>query len=201
MTATGPEDMIQVEQKLIKEARDLMGRLPADQLDCLIVDQMGKNISGTGMDTNLIGRAMFPDMYPLPDGCPSIMRIFVRGLTPESDGNASGIGFADVATQRLIDSIDRHSTMMNAFTANTPHGMKIPVAFDTDRDALAWVLNTLGLTVPQESRTVRIHTTLHIDEVLVSEALLPEVRENPSLEIVGEAEEMGFGGDGNLTSF
>jgi hypothetical protein len=201
VTATGPEDLIQVEQKLIREARDLMGRLPVDELDCLIVDQMGKNISGTGMDTNLIGRAMFPDLYPLPDGCPSIMRIFVRGLTPESDGNASGIGFADVATQRLVDSIDRHSTMMNAFTANTPHGMKIPVAFDTDRDGLAWVLNTLGLTEPQDSRTVRIHTTLHIDEVLVSEALLPEVRENPALEIVGDVGDMAFDADGNLTTF
>jgi hypothetical protein len=201
VTAVGPDDLIQVEQKLIGEARSLMGRLPVDELDCLIVDQMGKNISGTGMDTNLIGRAMFPDLYPLPPGCPSIMRIFVRGLTPESDGNASGIGFADVATQRLIDSIDRHSTMMNAFTANTPHGMKTPVAFDTDRDALAWVLNTLGLTEPEDSRTVRIHTTLHIDEVLVSEALLPEVRENPSLEIIGEPSEMAFDATGDLLSF
>jgi hypothetical protein len=201
VTAVAPDELIQTEQKLIREARDLMGRLPTDELDCLIVDQMGKNISGTGMDTNLIGRAMFPDLYPLPDGCPSIMRIFVRGLTPESDGNASGIGFADVATQWLIDGIDRHSTMMNAFTANTPHGMKTPVAFDTDREALAWVLNTLGLTPPEESRTVRIHTTLHIDEVLVSEALLPEVAENPSLEIVGDAAEMAFGGDGNLLDF
>jgi len=201
VTAVGPDELIQTEQKLIVEARNLMGRLPADELDCLIVDQMGKNISGTGMDTNLIGRAMFPDLYPLPDGCPSIMRIFVRGLTPESDGNASGIGFADVATQRLVDSIDRHSTMMNAFTANTPHGMKTPVAFDTDRNALAWVLNTVGLTPPEASRTVRIHTTLHIDEVLVSEALLPEVAENPSLEIVGDRAEMAFDADGNLLDF
>ncbi|MDA1192496.1 MAG: lactate racemase domain-containing protein [Candidatus Poribacteria bacterium] len=194
------DNIIEVEQELIIEARKLMGRLPVMDLDCLIVDYMGKNISGTGMDTNIIGRAMFPDLYPLPAGVPSIMRIFVRDMTEESYGNASGIGFADVTTTRLVNGIDRHATMMNAYTANTPHGMKKPIDFETDKEALEWLLNTLGLTPPEHSRTIQIHSTLHLKEVLVSEALVDEVKGRDDIELLGGLEPMKFNADGNLVN-
>ncbi|GIX05707.1 MAG: hypothetical protein KatS3mg115_0110 [Candidatus Poribacteria bacterium] len=198
LVAVRPEELIPTEKKLLSEARTLMGRLPFDELDCLIVDLMGKDISGTGMDMNVIGREMFPGLYPLPEGAPRIMRIFVRDLSPLSYGNAAGIGFADVTTTRLVQKIDKHATMMNTFTSLTPHGMRIPVWFDTDREALAMILSTLGLTPPERSRTVRIRSTLHLTEMLVSEALLPEVQRHPRLKVAGQLEEIVFDENGNL---
>lgn len=194
-----PEEIETTEPKLLEEARALMAKLPFDRLDLLIVDEMGKNISGTGMDTNIIGR-LYQDNMPEPES-PKILRIFVRDLTELSQGNAAGIGFADVTTTRLVKSIDRVSTYMNAFTAGTPMKMRTPLHFDSDREALAWVLHTIGLTPPERSRTVRIFTTLHLDEVLISEALLDEAKKRPDLEILTEPEEMAFDAEGNLTPF
>jgi hypothetical protein len=194
-----PDEIETTEPKLLEEARGLMARLPFDRLDLLIVDEMGKNISGTGMDTNIIGR-LYQDNMPEPES-PKILRIFVRDLTEMSGGNAAGIGFADVTTTRLVRSIDRASTYMNAFTAGTPIKMRTPLHFDTDREALAWVLNTIGLTPSDRSRTVRIFTTLHLDEVLISEVLLDEAKERPDLEILNEPEEMTFDARNNLTPF
>ena len=196
-----PEEIVAEEQKLLIEARALMGRLPSDSLDCLIIDRIGKNISGTGMDTNIIGRALFPDLYPMPPDAPKALRIAALDLTDKSYGNACGIGLADVTTQRLVDRIDMHATVMNAFTANTPHGVRIPAAFESDREAVAKALDTIGLTAPERSRTVRIRTTLHLSEAYASEALLPELEENPNAEVLGPAEEMQFDADGNLPDF
>jgi hypothetical protein len=194
-----PEAMETTEHLLLKEARALMGRLPFERLDLLIVDWMGKNISGTGMDTNIIGR-LYQDGQPEPDS-PFILRIFVRGLTEESEGNAAAIGLADITTTRLVQQIDREKTYMNAFTSGTPGKMRVPLHFDTDREALAWALNTIGLTPPEKSRTVRIHSTLHIRDVLISESLFDEARGRDDLEIRGEPRAMEFDDEGNLTDF
>jgi len=199
IVATLPEELIATEQKLLEQAREWMGRMPFERLDLLIIDWMGKNISGSGMDANVIGR-MYQDFQEEPSS-PSILRVFVRNLTTESDGNASGIGLADITTTRLVESMDRDVTYMNAFTSNTPQKMRTPIHFDTDREALAWILNTLGLTTPEQSRTVRIRSTLHVEEVLISEALVPEARERTDLELLGEPFEMVFDDDGNLTEF
>lgn len=198
IVAARPENMEATERKLIQEARMLMARLPFEELDTLVVDEMGKNISGTGMDTNVIGR-VFQDTQPEPES-PKILRIFVRDMTEESGGNAAGIGFADMVTTRLIEKMDRVSTYMNALTAGTPQKMRTPLYYDTDRDALAWILHTIGLTAPENARLVWIRNTLMLDDLLISESLLPEAKQHPNLDILGEPFEMSFGGDGNLVS-
>ena len=139
--------LLQTERELLVESKSLMGRLPFDELDLLIVDWTGKNISGTGMDTNVIGR-MMQNLEPEP-AKPAILRIFVRDLTEESDGNATGIGLADFTTTRLVDKIDRHSTYMNGITALGPQKSKIPFYYDTDREAIEVALDTIGLTEPR----------------------------------------------------
>ncbi|MFB3042492.1 MAG: hypothetical protein ACE1ZS_11930, partial [Candidatus Poribacteria bacterium] len=184
---------------LLIESKDLMGRLPFDTLDLLIVDWMGKNISGTGMDTNVIGR-MMQNFEPEPEK-PAILRIFVRDLTDESDGNATGVGLADFATTRLVEKYDRHSTYMNGITALGPQKSKIPFYYDTDREAIEVALSTVGLTPPEQTRVVRVENTLKLTEVDISEALLDDAKLRSDLEVVGEMKSFEFDSDGNLVMF
>jgi hypothetical protein len=162
----------------------------------LIVDEAGKDISGTGLDTKIIGRMMHTGEKELES--PKITRIFVRDLTPDSVGNAAGIGFADFTTQRFVDKIDRKSTYMNFITAMGPQKIRIPVYFDTDREVLDAVFQTIGMVEAEESRVVRIKNTLEISEVEVSESLIDEVKARDDLEIAGELGEMKFDNEGNL---
>ena len=178
--------LLQSERELLVEAKSLMGRLPFDELDLLIVDWTGKNISGTGMDTNVIGR-MMQNFEPEP-AKPAILRIFVRDLTEESDGNATGIGLADFTTTRLVDKIDRHSTYMNGITALGPQKSKIPFYYDTDREAIEVALDTIGLTEPEDARVIRIESTLRLTELDISEVLLEDAKLHSRLEVIGETE-------------
>ncbi|MBC8229950.1 DUF2088 domain-containing protein [bacterium] len=184
------------EQKLLVEAKNFSGSLPFDELDLLIVDKMGKNISGTGMDTKIIGRLM-QNFEPEPQK-PAILRIFVRDLTEESNGNACGIGLADFTTTRLVEKIDRPATYMNSITALGPQKVRTPVYYDTDREAIENALDTVGLTKPKDCRVVRIESTLHLGEVEISESLLPAAQTKADLEITGELREMEFDKYGNL---
>ena len=187
------------EQKLLVEAKNFSGSLPFDELDLLIVDKMGKNISGTGMDTKIIGRLM-QNFEPEPQK-PAILRIFVRDLTEESNGNACGIGLADFTTTRLVEKIDRPATYMNSITALGPQKVRTPVYYDTDREAIENALDTVGLTKPKDCRVVRIESTLHLGEVEISESLLPAAQTKADLEIIGELKEMEFDKYGNLRTF
>ena len=184
------------EQKLLVEAKNFSGSLPFDELDLLIVDKMGKNISGTGMDTKIIGRLM-QNFEPEPQK-PAILRIFVRDLTEESNGNACGVGLADFTTTRLVEKIDRPATYMNSITALGPQKVRTPVYYDTDREAIENALDTVGLTKPKDCRVVRIESTLHLGEVEISESLLPAAQTKADLEITGELREMEFDKYGNL---
>jgi len=187
------------EEKLLVEAKKLAGRLPFDELDLLIVDEMGKNISGTGMDTKIIGRLM-QNFEPEPEK-PAILRIFVRDLTEESNGNACGIGIADFTTTRLVNKIDRKATYMNSITALGPQKSRIPFYYDTDREAIENALETVGLTKPRDCSVVRIKNTLHLSEVEISSSLLEKAKSRPDLEIIGELSEMGFDENGDLKPF
>jgi hypothetical protein len=191
--------LLQTERKLLVKAKSLMGRLPFDELDLLIVDWAGKNISGTGMDTNVIGR-MMQNFEPEPLK-PAILRIFVRDLTEESDGNATGIGLADFTTTRLVEQIDRHSTYMNGITALGPQKSKIPFYYDTDTEAIEVALDTIGLTKPENARVIRIESTLRLTELDISEVLLKDAELHSSLEVIGDTLPFEFGTTGNLLPF
>ena len=191
--------LFQSERELLVEAKSLMGRLPFDELDLLIVDWTGKNISGTGMDTNVIGR-MMQNFEPEP-AKPAILRIFVRDLTEESDGNATGIGLADFTTTRLVEQIDRHSTYMNGITALGPQKSKIPFYYDTDREAIEVALDTIGLTEPEDARVIRIESTLQLTELDISDALLEDAKLHSRLAVIGETQPFAFDAAGNLLPF
>ena len=191
--------LLQTERELLVEAKSLMGRLPFDELDLLIIDWTGKNISGTGMDTNVIGR-MMQNFEPEP-AKPAILRIFVRDITEESDGNATGIGLADFTTTRLVDKIDRHATYMNGITALGPQKSKIPFYYDTDSEAIEVALDTIGLTEPEDARVIRIESTLRLTELDISEVLLEDAKLHSRLEVIGETKPLPFDDAGNLIPF
>ena len=184
------------ERRLLKEARDWMARLPFWPIDVLVVEEMGKNISGAGMDTNVIGRPSNPH-EPFPSD-PKILWIVALDLTDDSYGNATGIGNADFATRRLVDKIDMKPTLINCITACTPNGAKVPATFDSDREAVETALSCIGLIAPERARVIRIKNTLVLGEIECSEAFLPEIGKRPDLEVVGEARPLGFDAGGRI---
>jgi hypothetical protein len=201
LALVAPAELEPREEQLCREAKELMPKLPFDDIDLLIIDHLGKNISGAGMDPNIIGRGVhgYSSFLGQTDApAPRIKRIFVRDLTPESHGNAIGIGFADLTTTRLVEAMDRRVTYVNALTSLTPNGAKIPIHFDTDREAIERGLNSLGLSDPAQARVVRIADTLSLERVEISEALVSQLAGRPDLEPDGAAAALGFDTTDNL---
>ena len=195
IVAVRPEEMIARERELFQEAKALMPRLPVDDLDLLIVDEMGKNYSGSGMDVNVIGRWRLPGM-PEPER-PRIKRIVALRLAPGSEGNAQGVGLADFVTRRLVDSIDLQATYINAITSTFVERVFIPITLASDREAIAAALTSLSITDPAGARVARIRNTLHLDEVWLSAPVLAEVAVRPDVE-VGPLQPLQFTDDGTL---
>jgi len=166
-----PEAVLDREPPLLERARSLMARLPVNAADVLVVQEIGKNISGDGMDPNITGR------YPTPfaSGGPAIAKIAVLDLTPETHGNANGIGLADFIAQRVIDKIDLHATYMNALTSTVAETVRLPMVLETDRDVLQAAVLTAPPREAGRERIVYIRNTLAIGEVAVSEALIPDL--------------------------
>ena len=154
-----PDELETMEMALLKKAAEYMPKLPLKEIDLLIIDQMGKDISGAGIDPVVTGRYLCAHMTPKPG--PKISRIFVRDLTDASEGSALGIGQADVTTRRLIDKIDFEATAINCLTSCGPEDAKIPLAFKSDREALAAVLMTLRPYSMEDLRIVHIKTPLN----------------------------------------
>jgi hypothetical protein len=194
-----PPDLEGGERELLRKARAWMAKLPFDPIDLLIVDEMGKEISGTGMDTNVIGR--HATFFERPFTSPRITFIVACDLTVHTHGNASGIGLADFTTRRLADKIDWEPTYVNALTACSPGGPKLPPVLDTAREAIAVALSCLGLDRIEDARVVRVRNTLRLTEVEVSEAFLAEVAGRDDLTLLGEPADMTFGPDGALPPF
>ncbi|MBI4625578.1 MAG: DUF2088 domain-containing protein [Verrucomicrobia bacterium] len=195
------EEMEGGEDALLVEARRIMPLLPFDELDLLIVDWLGKNISGAGIDPNVTNRSVNGYFSSLPrDGRPSpfIRRIFVRDLTPESHGNAIGIGLADVTTTRFVRAMDAHATGINALTSLTPQSAKVPIHFDTDREAIARALASVPLSSLAAARVVRIADTLSLTEMTISDALWQDVRSRGDVTAIGGPHELQFDAEGNL---
>jgi hypothetical protein len=183
------------ERRLLKSAREWMARLPFSPIDVLIVEQMGKNISGSGMDTNIIGRPTNPH-EPFPAE-PKILWIVALDITDESYGNAIGIGNADFTTRRLVDKIDMKPTLINSITACSPGMAKVPATYETDREAVETALSCIGLTPPERARVIRITSTLVLGEIEVSEAYAAEVDKRRDLTVLGESP-LGFDASGRL---
>jgi hypothetical protein len=191
-----PEDFYEGEKALLKKAKEIMPRLPFKQMDVLVVDEIGKNISGAGMDPNVTGRLYFIGSPPLKE--PKITRIFVRDLTPETVGNAIGIGFADYTTTRLVKKIDPVPTRINSITGMGPECGRIPIAYDQDRDALQAAFDNSGVLDPKDLRLVWIKNTLEMEYLWAAETMLQEVKSNPNLEVVSGPQEIPFGDGGNM---
>jgi hypothetical protein len=189
-------DLEEGERRLLKSAREWMARLPFSSIDVLIVEEMGKNISGSGMDTNVIGRPTNPH-EPFPSD-PKILWIVALDLTEESYGNATGIGNADFTTRRLADRIDMKPTLINCITACSPGMAKVPATYETDREAVETALSCIGLTPAENARVVRIKNTLMIGELEVSEAYAAEARTRADLTVVRELEPLGFDVSGRM---
>ena len=193
--AFSAQDLEAGERRLLKSAREWMARLPFSPIDVLVIEQMGKNISGSGMDTNVIGRPTNPH-EPFPSD-PKILWIVALDITEESYGNAIGIGNADFTTRRLVDKIDMKPTLINSITACSPGMAKVPATYETDREAIETALSCIGLTPPERARVIRITSTLVLGQIEVSEAYAAEVDKRRDLTVLGEAP-LGFDASGRL---
>ncbi len=197
VAAVPVEEMERREEELLALVKSWMGRIPVEQLDILIVDELGKNISGAGMDTKIVNRGVMGEYNPWPNA-PRIERIFLRDLSSLSYGNAVGAGMADVVTDRLVAKIDWTPTTLNALTSNTLPCLRTPVHFATDRECLERIWPTVGRLAKNELTFGWIRNTLEIGLLALSETLLDEIRRNPSLEVIDGPMELPFQEDGNL---
>ncbi len=167
------------------------------ELDILIVDEMGKDISGTGMDTKIVNRHVLGTYNPWPFA-PRIGRLFARNLTEATGGNAVGMGTADIVTDRLVERISWEATLANALTANGPAAARTPIHFPTDRQCLETVAGTVGKFDLGELKIGWIRNTLELSALALSEPLREEIEANPDLAIAGGPIEIPYAADGNL---
>lgn len=194
-----PSVLVEREKALLKDATSMMGRIPFDPIDILIVDYFGKDISGIGMDSNVTGRHR--DL--VGDFCtaPHVKRIFVRELSPVSDGNGNGIGLADVTTKRLVDALNLEKTYVNAIAAISMEKAAIPMYFATDYQALEACIQTSGLDSAEDARMVRIKDTASLGCIQISKALENDLMEDNALERLTPWSSLDFDENHNIRSF
>jgi len=196
ISAIKPEAIEDKEKELLVLSKKMMAKLPFNDIDLLIVDEMGKNISGVGIDPNVTGRNR--DLLGVFDHPVKVKRLFVRDLTTKSKGNAIGIGLTDLTTQRLVDKIDYAATYKNCITAISLEKAAVPMHFETDRQAIEVGLGSMGLIPPEASKIVRIKNTSSLEMVEVSEAYAVELKQRTDLEIIGQPQPMVFDKADNL---
>ncbi len=196
IVAIEPEEIFDVEPKLLNRARSLMGRLPFDQIDVLIVGELGKNYSGAGMDPNVIGRLLVetqPDFER-----PRVTRLAVLDVSPESHGNIVGVGFADLTTHRLVAALDPEPFRINVLTSCFLERARIPISLPTDKDVMRVAIETCWRVDPAEARIVIIPNTLELRTLWVSPALEADVAADPSLRRDAEYQPIPFLPDGSI---
>ena len=196
-----PENIVRDEGRLFKKAESLLARLPFDEIDLLIVDRIGKDISGSGMDTNVIGRDIDgykATLHSTSSVTPRVSRFFVRDLTPASNGNGVGIGMADFTTARFVKALNLQYMYMNALTSLGLLPAKIPIYFDNDRDAIEAALASLAAPNPEKVRVVRIADTLNLERFQVSEGCVGATNGHAGVSTAGVAREMEFDSAANL---
>ncbi|KAA9022532.1 lactate racemase domain-containing protein [Niallia endozanthoxylica] len=189
-----PEEILSRETDLQAKAKELLPRLFFEQLDVLVIDQIGKNISGDGMDPNITGR------YPTPyaHGGPDVTKMVVLDLTHETEGNANGVGTADFTTQRLVDKMDREVTYANGLTSTVVAPTKIATTLPNDRETIQAAIKTCNILDFTNVKMVRIKNTLEISEIEVSEALIEHVKQHPNMELISDLCDFSFDEKGNL---
>jgi hypothetical protein len=197
--AIPPKRAAERERELLKESARLIPKLPVSDMDVLFVDELGKNFSGTGMDTNIIGR--FRILGVQEPESPKAKYLIVSDVSEASHGNALGVGLADFTTQRLFEKIDYEAMNQNVLTSTFPERAKIPMILANDREALEAAIRCNWGVDPEDTRFVRVPNTLHLRYAYLSENLLEEALANGNVEVVEEAAEMEFDEDGYFTSF
>jgi hypothetical protein len=190
------DDLLAVEPGLLVEARGLMGRLPFEQLDLLVIGEIGKNYSGAGIDPNVVGRLLI-ECQPEFES-PKITRICALDLSPESHGNGTGIGIADLTIDRLLAAIDSAPFRMNNLTACFLWRSKLPIGFATDRECIDMGMQTCWQPVREKLRMAVIPNTLELADLWVSPALLDEAAKNPHLRVQGGPAAVPFDAAGNV---
>lgn len=185
--------IMEADGRLLKVAKQQLAGFKFDDIDVLVIDRIGKNISGYGFDPNVAGRSN-SRCYGFEDVV-RIKRLFIRGLTPESHHNGSGINEADITTRRCLNDIDWSETWTNLITATEIQGSKIPMYVNNDREALTIALRCCN-GAPRPHRVVRIKDTLSLKEIQVSEALYETIKDQPDIEYVKGPEEIRFDGEG-----
>lgn len=195
--ALGPAEMEEGEKRLLEEASALHPHLPVEDLDLLLVEEMGKHLSGTGMDATVIGRWRIIGEPELPS--PRIGRVAVFDMGEASGGNATGIGLADLVTRRLVEKVDWDKTYRNVMASGYVQRAAIPVTGDTDRTVVEMALSSLNLPDISRARIIRIADTRHLEEMWVSEAVLEEIRYHPGITILEGPSPLAFDSSGTLT--
>jgi len=196
VVALEPEEILDAEPGLLDEARRLMARLPFEQIDVLLVGELGKNYSGTGLDPNVIGRQRVETMPDLPR--PVVTRLAVLDLSAETMGNGLGVGLADLTTDRLVRRLDPAPMRVNSLTSNFLSRARTPLSLPTDREVVAAALETCWRIDPGEARVVVIPNTLELTTLWVSPPLAAEVRDDPGLAFDSEFGEWPIDGEGAL---
>jgi hypothetical protein len=195
--ATPAASLIECDEELLRLAKSWMARLPFAAVDVLIVDEMGKDISGTGMDLKVVNRGAVNTFNPWPDTA-RIERIFVRDLSPLSYGNATGIGAADVVHDRLLEKVDYKAGMVNAVTSGSLSLMKIPLHFSSDRECFEVAANSVGKFDRKKVTVAWIRNTLTLESMLVSRNLLDQISPEANIEVAGAACPVEYGAAGNF---
>jgi hypothetical protein len=194
--AVEPSQFLARDPELLAIARNWMARLPFDAADVLVIDRIGKNISGVGFDPNVAGRK-FNDHQAVADETPKVKRICLRSLTPESHGNAIGLGMSEFCRTQLLRAMDRRITRLNSLTSGHVAAGMTPLDYETDREMLQAALGTVGLVEPRHARLLWIADTLNLAEVECSAAYWEEARGRSDLEVIAEPREMEFDAEGN----
>lgn len=189
-----PEEMYEKELELLEEAKRLLPRIMFDHIDVLVIDEIGKNISGDGMDPNITGR------YPTPyaHGGPDVNKMVVLDLTSETEGNANGVGTADFTTQRLVDKMDLEATYANGLTSTVVGPTHIATTLPNDRQAIQAAVKTSNILDFHDVKMVRIQNTLELGEIEISQALLQQAEDMAETEIISDLYALPFNDDGNL---
>jgi len=189
--------ILERESQLLEIARENMPRFLLDEIDVLVVDQIGKDISGAGMDPNITGRSITP--LPIEAKVP-VRLITILGVTPASHGNATGIGGGDITTTEVVEQIDWTAMYTNAFTSGALSASKIPVVLNNDREAIRMAICCTPKADPMAVKVVHIKDTLHMTEIRVSENYLPDLAGRPDIEVLDQGHPFAFDARGKLLS-